>query len=158
MEVSVLARPGFRLVGIEGVGPTDSGPNWIPSLWEEANRRFPEVRDIIVPGTAWGFMSDVDEFLGAWSTDGQGKYLAGWELIEGKNAPEGWSVWEIPEKTYAIVKCTYDRYEDAYAHVVKEFLPSSSYEMTGAQHEVYPPEFKDISADEFYLYFIVEEL
>ncbi|TFF91237.1 hypothetical protein EU545_04975 [Candidatus Thorarchaeota archaeon] len=64
------------MVGIESTGPTNAGPKWIPSLWEKANSRFSEVRDIIVPGTAWGFMSDVDEFLVLWSEDGIGKYIA----------------------------------------------------------------------------------
>ncbi|TFF91236.1 AraC family transcriptional regulator [Candidatus Thorarchaeota archaeon] len=75
--------------------------------------------------------------------------------MEEKDAPAGWCVWEIPEKTYAVVRCRYDQYEEAYDHVVNEFLPSSGYKMTGALHEVYPPEFKDISEDEFYLYFTI---
>jgi hypothetical protein len=88
MEVTILEKPAFRIVGIEGRGPNDAGPNWIPSLWEEANGRFSEVRDIIVPGTAWGSMRDVEEFLGGWVEGSEGRYIAGWELVEGRKLPQ----------------------------------------------------------------------
>jgi hypothetical protein len=36
MKASIVTKKGFRLAGILGRGPTNQGPNWIPSIWGKA--------------------------------------------------------------------------------------------------------------------------
>jgi predicted transcriptional regulator YdeE len=102
-------------------------------------------------------MSDTDNFLAKWRDGADGLYLAGWEVEPDANLPEGWDIWEIPELTYVVVTCTFPDYEDAFKFVVNDFLPKNGYKQTGAQHEFYPEEFKDIEKDFIDLYFIVSK-
>jgi predicted transcriptional regulator YdeE len=156
MEVQIISKPVFSIVGIEGSGKADEGPSWIGPLWEQAHRRRADIEHLLKPtGEAWGLMSATDEYLAAWKEEG--KYLAGWELKADMKSPMGWSVWIMPKQTFAVVACTMATYGEAYRFVVQQFLPKEGYVQAGATHEFYPKEFRDIKKDTFYLYITVKK-
>jgi predicted transcriptional regulator YdeE len=152
MEVDIVTRPAFAVLGIEGRGPGDQGLEWVRPLWEKAHSRVDEIRAQITGG-AWGLMSAVDTHLAPWTEEG--KYLAGWEVAPGTTAPAGWTLWEVPESTFVTISCTLALYADAYHYARHEFLPRKGYEQVGAAHEFYPPEFEDPETDLMYLYITV---
>jgi len=154
MEVQIRTKPALTVVGIEGTGDAHKGPEWIKPLWDQAHKRFEEVKDLVTSNQgSWGLMSATDEYLAPWKKEG--KYLAGWELNPSARPPKGWAIWNVPEKIYAVIACTFATYGEAYQFVRQQFLPKENYEPAGAVHEFYPPEFKDVGKDTLYLYFPV---
>jgi len=82
MEVQIRTKPAFIVVGIEGSGDADKGPEWIKPLWNQAHKRFEEIKDLVNSDLgSWGLMSATDEHLAPWKKEG--KYLAGWEAKPG---------------------------------------------------------------------------
>jgi predicted transcriptional regulator YdeE len=161
MDAKMVTKPAFSVLGIEGQGPADAGPTWIGPLWNRANGRFDEIKHLTEPGRAgpqgkaWGLMSATDEFLAPWKEEG--KYLAGWEVEPGTEPPEGWTVWDVPEQTFAVVACTFATYGEAFRFGLNDFLPAEGYGLAGAVHEFYPEEYRDIERDSLYLYFPVRK-
>jgi predicted transcriptional regulator YdeE len=113
MEVLIITKPAFSVLGIEGYGKAEKGPEWIRPLWEQASNRLKEIERFIIPSQgAWGLMNAIDEYLAPWKNEG--KYLAGWEVKKVLKAPKGWTLWSIPKQTYAVIPCTIEAYNDAY--------------------------------------------
>ncbi len=40
MKIDVITKPAFAVLGIEGNGPADKGPEWIKPLWDSTTRRL----------------------------------------------------------------------------------------------------------------------
>ena len=159
MEVNLIEKESFIVIGKLGQGFSNKCPEWIPPLWSEANNSFNEIINLAkfdetgnIVGV-WGAMSDIDVRFEPW--DKQGKYLAGCEAIDNANAPKGWTKWVIPGYKYAVVKCSKDTYEDVFNYMVDEYLPENEYSIVGAVHEFYDP--KDTNG-ELYLYFPIKKL
>ena len=36
MDVQVITKPAFAVIGIQGTGPANKGPEWIGPLWDQA--------------------------------------------------------------------------------------------------------------------------
>ena len=161
MEIQIKTKPAFSVLGIEGRGDADRGPEWIKPLWNKAFNRFDEIKDLVKSDQsgpqreAWGLMSATDEYLAPWKNEG--KYLVGWEVNPGTKPPEGWTVWDVPEQTYAVIGCTMATYGEAYKFVIQQFLPKEDYGQSGAMHEFYPREFRDIEKDTLHLYFPIKK-
>ena len=100
-------------------------------------------------------MSAIDKPFGHWKEEGT--YLAGWEVDLRTQAPRGWSLWVVPESTFATTACTAATYGDARAYIHNQFLRSEDYEPAGAVHEFYPADFHYPEKDTFYLYFTIRE-
>jgi predicted transcriptional regulator YdeE len=86
----------------------------------------------------------------------EGKYLAGWEVGLETQAPADWTLWKVPETTFATIACTMGTYGDAWAYFHSQFLQDEGYEQAGTVHEFYPSAFRDPGKDTFYLYFTVK--
>ncbi|UCE44139.1 MAG: GyrI-like domain-containing protein [Candidatus Bathyarchaeota archaeon] len=156
MEVQTKTKPALTVLGIEGRGDADKGPEWIKQLWSKAFTHFDEIRDLVESDQeAWGLMSATDEYLAPWKKEG--KYLARREVEAGTKPPEGWTIWEVPEQTYAAIACTMITYGEATKLVVQQFLPKEGYEQAGAMHEFHPGAFQDIEKDTLYLYFTIKK-
>jgi predicted transcriptional regulator YdeE len=156
MQVKIKTKPAFTVFGIEGRGDADKGPEWIKPLWGQAFNRFNEIKESAKPDRgAWGLMSAIDEYLAPWKR--QGKYLAGWEVESGTKPPEGWTVWNVPEQTYAVIACTMATYGEAFRFFFHQFLPRQGYKQAGAVHEFYPKEFQDDEKGTLYLYFPIKK-
>ena len=154
MQVNVITKDAFSVLGIEGCGPIENAGEWIGPLWEKLIPNFSKIQSVVI-GDGWGVMSDSKIPFGQWQTEG--KYLAGFEVAPGTEAPEGWSRWDIPGATYAVVQCTMKTYCEALEYVQKTYVPENDYEQTGASHEHYLPEFRDINTDSFELYIPVRK-
>ncbi len=152
--MQIVTKPPFAVLGKEGHGPAQQGPTWIMPLWDKAWKGLQEIQHL-VNGPAWGLKSAVDEPFGHWQD--QGKYLAGWEVDPDTETPDGWTRWDVPETTFAVVGCTIRTYRDAWDYVENEFLQLKGYEAAGAFHECYPPEFENPETDTFYLYFTIRK-
>jgi len=154
MEVQIVSRAAFAVLGMEGRGPADRGPEWVPPLWNTARTRIGEVQHLIT-GDSWGLMSAVDEPFARWGAEG--KYLAGYEVTPTTGAPAGWTLWRVPDTTFAVIACTMATYGKAWDYFHDEFQPNSDYEQAGAVHEFYPAGFRVLGIDTMYLYFTVRK-
>ena len=52
MEIEIREKETFTIMGIQDRGT--HGPDFIPSLWNKFNKRFDEIRDLIVTKEAYG--------------------------------------------------------------------------------------------------------
>ena len=103
-----IIKPAFSVIGIEG--STADGPGFIAALWEKANRRFPEIAALAKRNAdgslcgIWGAMSDMSRAFRPWEADfTRGLYLAGAEVRDDAQPPEGWVRWDIPGFEYVRV-------------------------------------------------------
>ena len=142
MEIKLINKPSFCVIGKIGQGFSDSGPVWIKPLWDEANGKFNEIKDLAKYDESgklvgiWGLMSDISEQFNRWGT--VGKYLAGCEVKDDAIAPMGWTLWRVPSQNYVTISCTQETYGEAFNYILNEYLPEKGYEIIGAIHEYYP--------------------
>lgn len=143
MEVIIINKPSFTVVGKMGQGLSNEGQKWIPPLWNEATANFNEIKPIAKVDDngeiigIWGAMSDIDEKFNKWGKEG--KYLAGCEVVDNATPPLGWSKWQIPGYSYATINCSQKSYGVAFKYMIDEYLPQNNYNLIGAVHEFYPP-------------------
>ena len=141
MEVKIVSKEAFTVIGKLGQGPADGGAQWVPPLWAAADAGFSEIAPLAKLDEQgklvglWGAMSDVAETFRPWRA--QGKYLAGCEAKDDATAPKGWTKWVIPAATYAVVCCSLKKYSDAFDHMMGNYLPDNGYTLAGAVHEFY---------------------
>ena len=135
-----IIKPAFSVIGIEGA--TADGPGFIPALWETANSRFPEVAPLakINPDGSlcgiWGAMTDMSRSFQPWE-DGftKGLYLAGVEVRDDVQAPEGWVRWDIPGFEYIRVK---NDAPDVFPRTL-DMLAQQGLSLAGAVHDFTDP-------------------
>lgn len=158
MVADIIIKERFSVIGKKGQGRSDSGFQWIPSLWKEANEHFAEIGDLAKGDNGgkivgiWGAMSDIDERFERWREEG--KYLAGCEVSDDAAPPSGWSKWTIPGYKYAVIKCTQESYGEAFNYMLNEYMPQNQYNIVGAVHEYYPQD----GSGNICLYFPIERL
>lgn len=158
MELQIITKEAFEVLGKEGMGDADKGQEWIPPLWQEANGNFSEIAHLAKygedgqPAGIWGAMSDPDNLFKPWNT--RGKYLAGCEAVPGKETPAGWTRWHIPAFRYLVCQCSGKEYGEAFRYVLKEYMPENQLSLAGAVHEFYP---EPGNEDRLCLYFPIEK-
>lgn len=143
MEIQIISKPLFRVIGKLGQGLSNESTLWIKPLWEDANSNFAEIRHLakLTEGKLagiWGLMSDVGEQFKRWGTEG--KYLAGCEVKADSEVPSGWTSWIVPTQTYVVATCSFETYGEAFDQVLNHYLPEKGYDVIGAIHEFYPPD------------------
>ena len=142
MDIEIISKPSFCVIGKRGRGPADSGAAWIAPLWQNANEYIGEVLPLLYkdgdgrPTGIWGAMSDITGSFHPWGNEGL--YLAGYEAPQTAEPPEGWVKWDIPAYTYAVASCALAQYGEVFGHVLQEHLPQHGYTLAGAVHEYYP--------------------
>ena len=157
MEIEIVEKPSFAVIGKEGQGPSKAAMQWIAPLWEDATGNFELIRPLIKYGAdgniagIWGAMSDIEGNFEPWH--GQGKYLAGCEALPDAEPPFGWRKWNIPGFRYAVAECVPASYNDTYCAMLDDYFPKHGYRLVGAVQEFYRP--TDING-EVYLYFPIE--
>ncbi|MFC4600841.1 GyrI-like domain-containing protein [Cohnella hongkongensis] len=143
MSVHIEEKVSFTVIGKVGQGLSAEGHKWIPALWQEANSKFDEIRNLEKTDSSgnpvgfWGAMSDVSESFKPWAE--QGLYLAGCEVFDHSVAPIGWTKWVIPSFKYAVIKCNQTTYQEKFRYMIHEYLPENNYTLVGAVHEYYTP-------------------
>ncbi|MDP5276719.1 GyrI-like domain-containing protein [Chengkuizengella axinellae] len=159
MEVKIIEKKSFTVIGKLGQGLAKEGPKWIPQLWQEANSNFNEINNLAKLDSTgsivgiWGIMSDVEENFEGWKEEG--KYLAGCEVKDFAEAPNNWRKWVIPSYKYVVAKCTQDTYQDIFKYMMNEYLPQHEFNIVGAVHEFYNP---NDTNGELSLYFPIQKI
>lgn len=159
MDIRIIKKESFILIGKEGQGLADEGFKWVPAIWQET---MPIISDIKAleklddNGDSmgiWGAMSDIDNTYNKW--DKEGKYLVGIEAESHMEVPVGWIKWQIPSFEYIVVVSTDDTYGDTMKEILKEYMPKHKYSLVGAIQEYYSPK---LNEGEMYLYFPIRRL
>lgn len=154
MEIRTRIKKSFSVIGQEGA--TEEGADFVRALWARANARFPEVEPLAVRDEhgdlvgVWGLMSDLSRSFQPWEDNfTKGLYLAGVEVADDAQAPEGWVKWTVPGYEYA---CVVNEGEGAFAQVLQYFVENGM-ALMGAVHDFHDP--KD---GRDYLYFPLRRL
>jgi len=155
-KITLIHKPARSIIGIEGRGLTSEGPQWIFPLWAQAGQRRHEIADSILD-EGWGCMSSADEFLAPWG-EGEGRYLAGWELKGEQPDIPGWTVWQLPAMTLATLKCNMADYWLALNTLHSLVEQNPKLRQAGATHQCYPPHFTGSPDEEIQVMMMVEEI
>ena len=149
-----IIKPAFAVIGMEG--STADGHGFIPALWETANSRFGEVAALAKTNEdgslcgVWGAMSDMSRSFRPWE-DGftRGLYLAGVEVRDDAQPPQGWVRWDIPGFEYIRVE---NNAPDVFPRTLK-MIAAEGLPLAGAVHD-----FTDPATGKSYMCFPVRKL
>ena len=149
-----IIKPAFAVIGMEG--STEDGPGFIQALWEKANSRFGEVTHLAKTNPdgslcgVWGAMSDMSRSFRPWEEDfTHGLYLAGVEVVDNAQPPEGWVRWDIPGYEYIRVE---NNTPDIFPRTLQA-LAEQGLSLAGAVHD-----FTDPSTGKAYMLFPIRAL
>jgi len=158
MEIVLVDLPEIAVIGKEGLCTEQQ--NIVPVLWQEANTHFPEVAELGLKapdGTYlgfWGAMSDEGKTFQPWTHQfSRGLYLAGIQTEVTAQAPEGWTKWILPARTYLVIDVSPETYGDTFREVIRTVLPERRMKLAGAVCDYTEP-----STGKSKLYFPVEVL
>lgn len=149
MEMKTCKKAAFSVIG--KLGSTAEGEGFIQRLWEEANAHFQEVEPLAKrDGTGafcgfWGLMSDEGMHFLPWE-DGfsRGLYLAGVEVEDDAQPPEGWVKWTSPAYEYRVAEAGPAAFQEALPALEREglTLAGAVYDFTepgtGKGHQYFP--------------------
>ena len=128
-------KPSFAVIGKEG--STDDGEGFIQRLWADANAHYGEVQPLAKldgdgqPMGFWGAMSDMNRTFAPWEGFQRGLYLAGVEVRDDAEAPEGWVKWIVPGYEYLTAPCDEpDAFNQVVAYMKEHGIP-----LAGAVHD-----------------------
>jgi len=149
-----IIKPAFAVIGMEG--STADGHGFIPALWETANSRFGEVAALAKTNEdgslcgVWGAMTDMSRSFRPWE-DGftRGLYLAGVEVRDDAQPPQGWVRWDIPGFEYIRVA---NNAPDVFPRTLK-MIAAEGLTLAGAVHD-----FTDPATGKSYMCFPVRKL
>lgn len=157
MEPKIVTKPAFTVVGLPFKGYISQGPyedgasnNEIGQVWDELNRRAPEIKNIA--GAAYGVcfgMPNPDE---PW-------YVAGFEVAQAADVPAGMMSYTVPGQKYAVFACTLGELSQTYRYISEEWQPRSGYERAEApDFELYNEEFDaaDPQQGKMYVYWPIK--
>lgn len=157
MEIVTCELPAVSVVGMEG--EAKPGHNPAAALWEKANARFGEVEPLAQRDEngalvgIWGAMSDLSRQFLPW-VDGfsRGLYLAGVQVPEEMEPPEGWTKWTLPAFACLRVKAEGD-YAAAFRAGLDE-LERRGLTLAGAVQDCHRP----AEGGQLYLFFPFKRL
>ena len=149
-----IIKPAFTVIGMEG--STADGHGFIPALWETANSRFGEVAALAKTREdgslcgIWGAMSDMNRSFRPWEEGfTRGLYLAGVEVRDDAQPPQGWVRWDIPGFEYIRVE---NNAPDGFPRTLK-MIAAEGLTLAGAVHD-----FTDPATGKSYMCFPVRKL
>lgn len=149
-----IIKPAFAVIGMEG--STADGHGFIPALWETANSRFGEVAALAKTNEdgslcgVWGAMTDMSRSFRPWEEGfTRGLYLAGVEVRDDAQPPQGWVRWDIPGFEYIRVE---NNAPDVFPRTLK-MIAAEGLTLAGAVHD-----FTDPATGKSYMCFPVRKL
>lgn len=145
MQPMIVTKPAFSAVGLKYRGKNEN--NEIAAMWGVANVRAPEIVAAAEGlGAAYGICGNME-------ADGVFEYLAGLEIKDIREIPEGMDRWDVPEQTYAVFPCKLSTIGEAYRYAFQEWLPTSGYQRgDGPDFEYYDYTFDPNDAENSQLY------
>lgn len=154
MEVQKCIKESFSVIGKEG--STNDGNGFIQNLWNDANSHFNEVAVLAKKDEKgnllgiWGLMSDLSRSFMPWEDNfTKGLYLAGVEVSDSAEPPQGWVKWTIPSYEYVYVK---SEGPHTFVNCIK-YLNENNIELAGAVHDFTCPE-----SGQAYMFFPIKKL
>lgn len=159
MDIKIITKGSFDVIGKVGQGKSDRGYEWVPPLWGAANNDFEEIKTLAKLDQEgnmygmWGAMSDINNDFKPWGEEG--KYLAGCEVVDDAHPPKNWTKWTIPAYKYITVTIKQDKYGEVFNKILNTYFPQNDYNLVGAVHEYYK---LDTASEEVTLYFPIEQL
>jgi AraC family transcriptional regulator len=150
MESKIVRRSEFVVVGMKYRGKSEK--NEIPQLWQEFMPRAREIKHRANP-CGYGVMDNYDEKTGEFD------YLAGAEVSDASQVPQGMESWRVPERTYAVFTCNLKNIKEAFQQIYRQWLPQSGCQRTqGPEFEFYDESFRpDQGKLDLYIYIPIEE-
>lgn len=155
MKIERVKKESFSVIG--RLGSTKDGEGFIQRLWQEANGHFSELEPFVkrdengVPAGFWGAMSDCAMRFAPWEKDfSEGLYLAGAEVPDGTEPPEGWTKWIVPGFVYLRVRCDEP---DIFSQMLR-YLGENGLKLAGAVQDFNDP----AENGQGYMYFPIEKL
>lgn len=153
MEWKTLQKESFSVIG--RLGSTKDGDGFIQHLWQEANSRFDEAAPLAKRDSEgnfsgfWGLMSDEGMNFRPWEDNfSRGLYLAGVEVEDTAQAPEGWVKWTSPAYEYLVAEAGPQAFSETL-----EYMKEQGIELAGAVYD-----FTDPGTGENYQYFPIRRL
>jgi len=141
MEIQTCIKESFSVIGKEG--STSDGKDFIQRLWDSANSHFNEVAELAKKDEKgnligiWGVMSDLSHSFKPWEDNfTKGLYLAGIEVTDDAESPQGWVKWTVPSYEYIYVK---NESSSTFEDVIK-YLKGKSIMLAGAVHDFNCPQ------------------
>lgn len=135
VKIERYTKPSFAVIGKEG--STNDGDGFIQRLWDNANAHYAEVQALAKVDEngqlagLWGAMSDMGRTFAPWEDFQRGLYLAGVEVPDDAEAPEGWVKWVIPGYEYLTAPCDEpDAFSQVLAYMTEQDIP-----LAGAVHD-----------------------
>lgn len=139
METKIVEQAAFTTVGIR-VQAQPKSPE-LGQLWSEQGMRLGEVPNAL-PNGAFGVMDMVDMEQNIL------EYMAAVSVSEVGELPDGMSVWEVPEGTYAVFETTLPTIGEGFDAFYSKWLPESAYQRAcGPEFEHYGPSFNPHEPD-----------
>lgn len=143
MEVEVKALPAFTVIGMQGRGmkPKD----FIPPLFKRLEERFDEIKSKVKSNNVFGISHEIDKSTKEFS------FLVGYEIESGTEVPEGMITYDIPDHTYAVVKCALPDLSQAWKFAGKWIKENGYKDISPPEFELYPENHHDEN-DPMYIY------
>lgn len=154
METNTCVKKSFSVIGKKG--STNEGKGFIQKLWNDANSNFHEIESLAKRDNngnlmgIWGLMSDFSLSFNPWEENfTKGLYLAGIEVKDDAEPPEGWCKWTVPPYEFLYVKFeNQNTFSEVLLHLEKNNL-----ELKGAVHDYNCPR-----SGQQYMYFPIQKL
>jgi predicted transcriptional regulator YdeE len=156
MDIKKCTKESFSVIGKEG--STYDGNGFIQKLWENANEHFNEIESLVKkdengnPVGFWGAMNDLSRQFKPWESFSKGLYLAGAEVDNDAEAPEGWTKWTIPAYEFLYVKVE-NGINDTFSSMIK-YLEENKIELAGAVNDFMCPK----ENGQAYMFFPIKRL
>lgn len=134
MEPKIVERSAFTVAGLKYHGNNKN--NEIPQLWGQFGQRAGDIKNVVNPHVAYGVMGNFDE------ESQEFDYIAGMEVEEGADVPQGMAHWHVPSQTYAVFTGTLPNLMETYKYIYETWLPQSGHRHTnGPEFEFYDKTF-----------------
>ncbi|MHB1356513.1 MAG: GyrI-like domain-containing protein [Anaerolineae bacterium] len=149
MEVQIVSKAAFTVVGVKYRGKNEN--HEIPQLWDkEYLPRMAEIMHRSELNVSYGLMGNYDPKSGEYD------YVAGAEVSDATDIPQGMVIWQVLAQAYAVYPCILLEIGAAWDYMYQTWLPNSSYQHADApDFEYYGAEFTtstDPAKARMYLY------
>ncbi len=153
----IIDLPKIAIIGKEGLCTKEK--NTVQNLWQQANSNFSDIADLGMKNPDgsfvgfWGAMSDETLSFFPWTEDfTRGLYLAGIEVYEDTEVPDGWVKWVMPARKYIVTDVVPESYGETFRNVIHSLIPELGMKLAGAVCD-----FTEPATGQNKLFFPVEE-
>jgi AraC family transcriptional regulator len=134
MELKIVEKAGFAVVGLKYRGKNENYE--IPQVWQALGPRTGEIENLADHTAAYGISADVDHSAGEFS------YIAGFEVSNAEDVPEGMVAFEVPAGKYAVFRTTLPKIGETFQNAYHTWLPQAGHQPSGGpEFELYDEQF-----------------